>query len=187
MTDRWRLVNGGELYDMERDPGQAADVAGEHPDVVAQLRDRYEAWWASLQPALDRHARIVVGAEAENPSHITCMDWHNDDVKNIPFMHWQIKEGREANGYWMINVARAGRYEFTLRHQPDEAKFPLQARRARLVVGEHEAQANVPAGATGVTLTIDLEAGPARMQTWLTDETSRKSRGAFYLEVRRLD
>ncbi len=187
MTDRWRLVNGGELYDMERDPGQATNIAEAHPAVVAQLRDRYEVWWTSLQPALGRHSYIVVGANEENPARITCMDWHNDDIKNIPFLHRQIEEAREANGYWMIEMARPGRYEFTLRQQPAEAPFPLQATHARLIVGEREASAEVPAGAAGVTLALDLPAGPARMQTWLTDGNLGKSRGAFYLEVRRLD
>src|SRR5690606_21935136 len=37
MTQRWRLVNGNELFDMQNDPGQKDDVADRHPDVVAQL------------------------------------------------------------------------------------------------------------------------------------------------------
>jgi len=31
MTDRWRLINGKELYDLPRDPGQSRDVAAEYP------------------------------------------------------------------------------------------------------------------------------------------------------------
>src|SRR5262249_4350820 len=48
MTDRWRLVNGRELYDMTVDPGQKTDVAGEHADLVAALRQQYERWWADI-------------------------------------------------------------------------------------------------------------------------------------------
>lgn len=185
MTDRWRFNNGGELYDMQRDPGQTTDVAAEHPEVVAQLRGRYEAWWTSLEPALARHGHIVVGAEQENPAAINCMDWHDNDIKNIPFNQRLIKEAPWANGYWMIETTRPGRYEFTLRQQPEIAQFPLEAVQARLVVGGKEATVAVPAGATSVTLTLDLPAGPARMQTWLVDGASGRSRGAFFVEVRR--
>ncbi|MBT5536454.1 arylsulfatase, partial [Candidatus Poribacteria bacterium] len=34
MTDRWRLVNGEELYDIRPDPEQRVDVADQHPAVV---------------------------------------------------------------------------------------------------------------------------------------------------------
>jgi arylsulfatase A-like enzyme len=186
MTERWRYNNGSELYDMARDPGQTANVAAEHPQVVARLRQSYETWWASLRPALARHATIVVGSPQESPTEINCMDWHNPDQKMIPWNQSQIKEARWANGYWMIEPARAGRYAFTLRQEPAEAKFAIQADRARITVGDQTATAPVPAGATSVTLALTLPAAPAKMQTWLSDEASGKSRGAFYVEVMKL-
>lgn len=51
-TKRWRLVNNKQLYDIQADPGQAKDIAAEHPEVVADLGKRYEAWWDSLPPLL---------------------------------------------------------------------------------------------------------------------------------------
>src|SRR5690606_12547669 len=50
MNQRWRYLNGTELYDLKTDPGQQHDVAAEHPQVVADLRQAYEQWWRSLQP-----------------------------------------------------------------------------------------------------------------------------------------
>ena len=37
LTDRWRLVSGKELYDIEADRGQQNDVAAQHADVVQVL------------------------------------------------------------------------------------------------------------------------------------------------------
>jgi arylsulfatase A-like enzyme len=37
-----------ELYNLDRDPGERLDVANEHPDIVARLRGRLEAFEASL-------------------------------------------------------------------------------------------------------------------------------------------
>ncbi|MBC8877031.1 MAG: arylsulfatase, partial [Planctomycetes bacterium] len=38
MTERWRLVGGRELYDVDQDPGQNRNVAADHPEVVRRLR-----------------------------------------------------------------------------------------------------------------------------------------------------
>jgi hypothetical protein len=51
-TSRWRLVNNTELYDILADRGQTKDVAAEHPEVVADLRKQYDAWWKTLPPFL---------------------------------------------------------------------------------------------------------------------------------------
>jgi arylsulfatase A-like enzyme len=187
MTQRWRCVDGHELYEIASDPGQTRDIAAQHPDVVAQLRTRYEEWWTSLAPAMARYAYLVVGADQENPTEINCMDWHDDDVHNIPWNQRQILAAPRANGYWMIEAERPGRYEFTLRQQPAVAAFPIQGARACLKVGGHEAVAPISAGATAVTLTLTLPAGPAKMQTWFADENGVDLRGAFFVTVCYLD
>jgi hypothetical protein len=184
MTDRWRLIDGAELYDIQADPGQQKDIAAQHADVVAGLRQSYEQWWASLAPALTRYGHIVIGSEKESPARLTCHDWHSDQV---PWDQGAVRNAPWANGYWMIEVAEQGRYEFTLRQQPAEAAFPIEATLARLKVGDAEVRAEIPARATGVTLALELQLGPAKLETWLTDEKAGKSRGAFFVTVRRLD
>ncbi|MGB1937890.1 MAG: hypothetical protein ACPHVK_10405, partial [Akkermansiaceae bacterium] len=51
-TQRWRLVNGTELYDIPADPGQKRNVAAKHPEVLKELNAAYDAWWDSLAPYL---------------------------------------------------------------------------------------------------------------------------------------
>lgn len=182
MTDRWRLVDGAELYDMSVDPGQATNVAAAHPEVVAKLRAAYEAWWPSLEPAIQRYGHIVVGAD-DRPVRFTCMDWHAPTVAEIPWDQSHINAMPAVNGWWKIEAARAGRYAITLRHKPAAAAFPLRATRARVRCGSVEASASVSAGATSVTLRLDLPAGPARLDTELIDEAAGESRGAFFVEV----
>ena len=83
-------------------------------------------------------------------------------------------------------VARAGRYEVTLRERPAAARFPIQAQTARLTVGPVDVRQPVPAGATAVTFTVRLDAGPTRLQTWLT-AADGTGRGAYFVEVKYLD
>lgn len=51
-TNRWRLVNNKQLYDISADRGQTKDVAGEHPEVLADLRKKFDGWWGTLPPLL---------------------------------------------------------------------------------------------------------------------------------------
>ena len=50
---QWRLIhypNGWKLFDLKADPLETRDLAQTHPDVVAAMRKRYDAWTAELPP-----------------------------------------------------------------------------------------------------------------------------------------
>lgn len=51
-TQRWRLVNNRELFDISNDPFEARDVAADHPDVVKRLRQAYDQWWVETVPLM---------------------------------------------------------------------------------------------------------------------------------------
>ena len=51
-SQRWRFVNNSFLYDIAADPYEENDVAADHPDVVAQMRQAYDAWWAETVPLM---------------------------------------------------------------------------------------------------------------------------------------
>jgi arylsulfatase A-like enzyme len=183
LTARWRLIDGKELYDMPADPGQRRDVQAVHPEVVKQLRAEYEKWWDSIGTRFGEYCRIVLGSPKENPTRLTCHDWHG---KVAPSSQTALHKLPAVNGFWAVQIERAGTYRFTLRHHPAEAKTALKAVKARLRAGKQETSAAVPAEATAVTLEVKLPAGPAEVQTWL-EEKDGTSRGAFYVEVRRVE
>ncbi|HPK03323.1 MAG TPA: arylsulfatase [Candidatus Sumerlaeota bacterium] len=39
---------GLQLYDLHADPGETTNIAGEHPEVVEQMRDAYRKWYADV-------------------------------------------------------------------------------------------------------------------------------------------
>jgi arylsulfatase A-like enzyme len=183
MTDRWRLINGTELYDMAVDPGQKKDVAKQHAQTVAELRQAYERWWTDISKRFDEYCEIVIGSDKENPTHLACHDWHG---KLAPSGQDMVKKGVDANGFWAVEVARAGKYEITLRQQPAVAQFPIEAQTARLTVGTVDVSQKLAFGATSVTFAVRLEAGKTRLQTWLTEKNGR-SKGAYFVEVKLLE
>ncbi len=51
-TQRWRLVNNQELYDIVSDPYEKVNVFDDHPQVVAELRSAYDKWWTDTVPLM---------------------------------------------------------------------------------------------------------------------------------------
>jgi arylsulfatase A-like enzyme len=192
MTQRWRLINGREVYDIEADPGQGRDIAAELPEVVAQLRAAYEAWWEELLPSFADYCEIVVGSDAENPSRLGAHDWH--DVFP-PWNQTHILEGQVANGFWAVRVDREGEYEISLRRWPEEADAPIAgavpggtaiaAHTARLTIAGLDLQQPIPEGAEAATFRARLPAGDTRLKTWFLNDAG-DDRGAYYVYVRRL-
>ncbi len=51
-SERWRLVNHSELYDIATDPGETHNVASANPDVVAKMQGSFDKWWESAKPLM---------------------------------------------------------------------------------------------------------------------------------------
>lgn len=54
-----------ELYDLKADPGEKHNIAAEHPEVVKEMEQAYDAWWKSVVP-LTLENQLAVGP-AVNP------------------------------------------------------------------------------------------------------------------------
>jgi arylsulfatase len=54
--DHYKLVfpkgKAPELYDITTDIREQHNLADQHPDIVARLKQHYDAWWADIQPHL---------------------------------------------------------------------------------------------------------------------------------------
>ena len=183
MTDRWRLVNGRELYDIEADPGQEQDVAAERPETVDHLRGEYDEWWDGLTEVFDDYVRIVLGAEGQAPAKLTCHDWHTE---NVPWNQNAVSRDPESNGAWAVDVAEAGRFAFTLRMRPAPVEYEIPPGTARVQIGDVDAEQPISPGMSAVRIEADVPAGPAMLQTWL-ESSEGPSRGAYFVEVERIE
>jgi hypothetical protein len=192
MTERWRLVNGKELYDITTDPGQINNIADKHPKVVEELRQAYEDWWADLSKGFDEYCETIIGSDKENPVRLMSHDWH---TPRVPWHQGAVRSGMQANGFWAVEVERDGRYEFALRRWPIEVDIPITAAiakgkalnitKARLKIADVDVSKPVPKDAHAVTFRVQLKACKTRLQTWFTDDKG-EFRGAYYVYVKRL-
>lgn len=184
MKNQWRLVSGKELYDLAADRGQTNNVISDYPEVVAELKASYEAWWSSVSSRFDEAVRIPLGADEATEVELTAHDWHATEGE-VPWNHGKIKPDPKSNGYWLVDVKQAGRYEIVLRNRPVGVRYAYEAGTARVVVGAEEQAVMIDEGADSISLEMTLPAGPTQIQTWISEQ-KRGERGAYFVYVNRL-
>jgi hypothetical protein len=192
MTDRWRLINGRELYDIKADPGQKNDIADGNPQAVEKLRKAYEDWWEDVSERFDEYCETILGSDKQNPTCLMSHDWHTD---RVPWNQGAVRNGMQANGFWAVEVECDGRYQFELRRWAKELDAGINeaidggkaitATEARLTIANQDVTVPVSRNARAVTFELRLKAGKTRLQTWLMDNRGN-SRGAYYVYVKRL-
>ena len=141
MSDRWRLIDGTELYDMDADPGQKTDVAKQFPEQVKKMRDFYEQWWAELEPTFSQTTEISIGHPDIDKVTLTCHDWIGGEWAP-PWSQAQVRWTGRLYGYsgknvlkgdkkfdrhWAIKVETSGTYEISVMRWPEEANHPIRA------------------------------------------------------------
>jgi arylsulfatase A-like enzyme len=170
-TQRWKLADGKELYDIESDPGEKDDVAARNPDIAKRLRAETEEWFRDVS-ATRGYAppRIHTGTRHENPVTLTRQDWRGS----------QAGWANDNVGHWEIHVASPGRYEVTA-----DLAEPVGPGSARLQVGGTSVTAEVAAGTKQVRFPrLMLESGDARIQA--TVDIDNATVGPLYVHVRKL-
>jgi arylsulfatase len=195
MWNKWRFVNGKELYDIQADPGQKRDLASEHPDVVARLSAYYHQWWMNFSPDARPLQAIPIGG-VENPVKLDISSWDGvwADFSNT------VREGQAVNGVWHLKVMQSGNYTFILRRWPEELGLPMRApapkgpwpysagkalpiAKVRLEIQGETAIADVSKETAVVRLTLPLKAGRARLRTAFLDKNGKELCGIYYTDV----
>ncbi|MFG0288814.1 MAG: arylsulfatase [Rhodopirellula sp. JB044] len=134
MSQKFRLINGKQLYAIDVDPGQTNNVAKEHPEVVETMRQFYEEWWADISPSFSQTTEIYLGHKDHPVVSLTAHDW----IQKIypPWHQGSIREASRKNpdpgklthqGYWAVKVVRDGKYQISLRRWPVESGAAINA------------------------------------------------------------
>jgi arylsulfatase A-like enzyme len=167
-TQRYKLVDGKELYDLQADPAESRDIAAANPDVVARMRKGYEQWFRDVSSTRGyAPSRIYIGTEFEDPVTFTRQDWRG------PRAGW----GAEGLGYWEVDVRESGRFRVKVQMPPAAAAGQIEFR----LNGAQLKQA-VDKGATECTLgPVEIPKGPGRLEAWLA--MGDTTLGVHYVDV----
>lgn len=159
-----------ELYDLESDPGEEHNIAGDHPDLVERMHAGYLNWFRDVSSTRGFDPiRIDVGGPREDPTILTRQDWRG------PRAGWEPND----LGYWEVRVVRSGRYTVHLRMKPRRFKTV-----AHVSLGGVSSSLELEPGASECTFSDwPWTEGPARLEAWV--EGNKNTAGVLDVTVHR--
>lgn len=207
MSDKMRLVNGKELYDVLKDPGQINDLANTKPELVEKMRGYYEEWWSSVSSEFNQFPVIIVGSDKQNPIEITCHDGHVHDSK-IPWNQNFIREAKKnpIGGEYTLEFEQDGDYEIELSRWPFESGLAINEtvkgrkstvstgsiskgkamkfKSGTLEIGAWKQEIKIVSEAKSIVFRGKFSKGKTNMSAWFTN-TDNVDWGAFYIRIKR--
>jgi hypothetical protein len=202
MDGSWRLINGNELYDLSKDPGQTKNLAAQYPEKITSMNAFYDSWWKSVI-AETKYSTIDLGAEEMEV--ITCHDARTIDYFP-PWNQRKIRQGKPMNpAPFFVYFVKPGNYNFKLRRWPSESEMALGAesfdeipetdttdprikgksmkfKKAFIKIGEREISVDVDNEAQSADLQLTVEEGKTELLAWFEMEDGTLS-NAFYINV----
>ena len=152
---------------------------------MKRLSGAYDAWWESLKPTFGQCVRVGLGSDAENPARLMSHDWLVEDQKDSAWHQVHVTRNLPASGPWAVQIVKDGRYRFDLYRWPKHLNKPAQCSRARIKIGHVEARKDLQLTDACARFELDLKAGPAMLQSWMTTGQGREF-GAYFVWVERL-
>ena len=159
-----------ELYDLDADPFETTDIAGENPELVAELIAAYDAWLADVRSGGFEQQVTWIGDASQNPVTLSRQDWIGGGLFD------------GDNGYYELVVRSAGRYRMTFRWSAllgdtHDVTIQLGDETIRRQILRSEMEARIEE--------IELDEGPLRLQAWVT--INGVDNGFEFIEVEKLE
>jgi arylsulfatase A-like enzyme len=208
MSDKLRLVNGKELYDVAKDPGQENDIAKQNPAIVSKMRGHYDEWWSSVSAKFNQFPVIVLGSDKQNPIELTCHDTHVHDSK-IPWNQDYIREARKnpMGGNFTVEFEKTGTYKIEISRWPFESGLAINAavkgrtetisteaiskgrsmnfKKGGVQIGAWKQEKQIELNAKSIVFEGNFTEGKTDMRAWFTTKDN-VDWGAFYIRVTRV-
>lgn len=216
LTERWRLVGGTELYDIDVDPGQQRNISSEHPKIVERLSAYYDALWKEIEPNFKDVAEIPLGHPSARSVALTYHDsidrhmfWFQDGIRNIKDKI-DPPGSKRRPAFWSVDVVTGGAYTIELRRWPRELDSAIDADvppgagvygypafrtepgigfpvvKAQLSIGEKHLTESVDENTKAVTFRVELQKGSQRLSGKFYDAKGG-SLDAFYVYITKDD
>ena len=204
MQDEWRLINGNQLYNVEKDPKQQHNVASAYPDKVNELLQKNDVFInrAKQNPEYYEMPVSVIGNSAQNEIKLTIQHAIGED-KGI----WkceQVAAGmKNKNNAHAIYVEQPGTYEIACRRWPKECPGPILGipqknpkelftyetiapKKVRLKIANQIQEKPVNTNEDAVVFTVHLEKGKTLLTTDFIEEDNT-TYGVYYTYVKHIN
>ncbi len=210
MNQKWRLINGKELYDIATDQEQRHNVAAKHLGIVAKLTADYNSWWDDIKPSFEEYPAIAICPEQEPLTVINAMDMHPDvDNTPVPWNQVHVRNVVRNTGWVAVNVLADGKYRVSLYRYAPESNLALDAiapdsaperdtnvevypsgkklniMKARFSAGNATYESKVDPGLPNCTFNVKLKKGWQKFRAEF-EEAEGKPFAAFYFTVERI-
>ena len=212
-TEKWRFINGKELFDIKADPGQKNDIADQYPDVIADLSKKYEDHWDELQMGYHPYPRPVIGSGHDDETWLTSDALILDRTQPHTWSQRHVVQGAANSGFWPVEMAVEGLYQFDVRRWPKELNHPISAFlpaegsgdifmngkpvrvaegksipavKVLLRVGDMQVEKEIGPEDVSAVFDMDLQPGPNLVRAWMIDADGNEQ-GAYYVYVNLLN
>ena len=126
MKGKWRLLNGVELYDVEKDPIQKNNLISEHKELVKTLL-KQNLEFLKKTKQLDEYKNLPVskvGTPHQKEIKLTIQHAIGEDAGIWKSEH--IAEGvKNGNNQYAIELVTPGKYSISCRRWPKECPGPI--------------------------------------------------------------
>lgn len=215
MTNKWRLVDNKELYDIQKDPAQKNNVINQYPEVVNNIQQAHIKYWARVTPGDRDKPRFIVGHKNDPEIFLTSSDWYLTDG---PWNHAQVAAGNPEAGTWDITIAQKGIYRFEVRRWPREANTTIQSiptftkkvdaydlngevdkliygkkmkvlpvHTITLKVGDYSETKTVNAQDTSLNFEVKLKKGNTTVESLMFDKQNKLIAGTYYVYISKIE
>ncbi|MBK1875469.1 arylsulfatase [Pelagicoccus mobilis] len=158
-----------ELYDLSADPLETKDLAGDRPEIVERLKERYDSWFDGVMESDFTSVRTWVGSERENPVVLSRQDWKGGGLFD------------GDNGVFSLDVKTAGYYRITCQW----SELLKKTHPVTLKVGESVIENSILYAESQCRFEkVYLEKGPVSFEAWVEIEDEKN--GFRFIEIEKL-
>lgn len=210
-TERWRLINKKQLFDIKADPGQKNNIAEQNADIVAKLSLEYDNYWEELGMENNPYPRPIVGTLHQDEICLNPYNWIKDASAPHSYHQRNVLEAVDGSGFWPVEIAKDGFYRFDVRRWPKELNHPICAAlpannesditllgkpvvieagkaipvvKVRLKVGKQELEKVISKTDVSAVFDLKLPKGNTEIETWLVDANGNEQ-NAYYTYIRK--
>lgn len=206
LWNKWRLVNGEELYNIEQDPAQATDISSQYPEIYRDMKDHLDRWYEEMLPLQDQKDLISIGTRHEPETFLSSANWIGDYCDS----YQNIVRNPAKFGYWDLQVSTSGTYQISLHRWDKESDLaldesfvlddnnvmrdgpltiaPLPVTGGSMTIGSKHLSKQVGPGATEVNFEVELNEGDQmKLEARLLDSDGQDLCGAYFTYIKKIN